>query len=72
MNVIVPSIVLGAGRSLRMGHPKALLPTAKPGETFLGRIVTVLREAGVDDVLVVVGPETPPLDAALVDADPPP
>ena len=44
-----------------MGQAKALLPTLEPGETFVGRIVRVLREGGVDDVVVVVGPQTPPL-----------
>ena len=72
MNIIVPGIVLCAGRSSRMGQPKALLPTSESGETFIGRIVRVLREGGVDDVVVVVGPDVPSLDAALAHMTPPP
>jgi len=65
MSIIVPGLVLCAGRSSRMGRPKALLPTSKTGETFIGRIVRVLREGGVDDVIVVVSPAVPSLDHAL-------
>jgi len=55
-----------------MGHPKALLPTANRDETFIGRIVRVLREGGVDDVVVVVAADVPPLDDALKHENPPP
>jgi len=72
MSVIIPGVVLCAGRSSRMGRPKALLPTSKRDETFIGRIVRVLREGGVDDVVVVVSPDIPPLDAALAHENPPP
>jgi molybdenum cofactor cytidylyltransferase len=48
-------VVLCAGASSRMGQPKALLDAG--GESFLQRTVRVLREAGVDDVLTVVGPD---------------
>ena len=37
------------------GRPKALLPTGQGDETFLARIVSALREGGVDDVVVVAG-----------------
>jgi molybdenum cofactor cytidylyltransferase len=70
MSIIVPGIVLCAGRSSRMGQPKALLPTSKRDETFIGRIVRVLREGGIDDVVVVVGPDVPPIDAALAYENP--
>jgi molybdenum cofactor cytidylyltransferase len=53
---MIPAIVLAAGRSSRMGRPKALLPLGA-GETFLSRIVRTLHEAGADDVIVVVGHE---------------
>ena len=72
MSIIVPGIVLCAGRSSRMGRPKALLPTSTRDETFVGRIVRVLRQGSVDDVVVVVGPGVPPLDAALAQENPPP
>jgi len=72
MHIIVPGLVLCAGRSSRMGQPKALLPTSRPGETFVGRVVHVLREGGIDDVVVVVGPETPSLSLALEGENPAP
>jgi molybdenum cofactor cytidylyltransferase len=52
---VIPAIVLAAGASSRMGRTKALLETDRPGETFLGRLVSTLRQAGVEDVVVVVG-----------------
>lgn len=83
--MIVPGVVLAAGRSSRMGRPKALLP-AGGGETFLSRIVRTLREGGVRDVVVVAGgdgplreiraalaslvPEAPDAGAALSGASP--
>ena len=72
MSIIVPGVVLCAGRSSRMGQPKALLPTANLDETFIGRIVRVLREGGVDDVVVVVAADVPSLDDALKHENPPP
>jgi molybdenum cofactor cytidylyltransferase len=52
---VIPAIILAAGASSRMGRPKALLPIAAEGTTFLGRLVRTLREAGADDIIVVVG-----------------
>ncbi len=56
MASVIPAIVLAAGRSSRMGRAKAALPL-DGGDTFLTRIVRTLLEAGVDDVVVVVGHE---------------
>ena len=55
---MVPAIVLAAGASTRMGTPKALLRVGE--ETFIGRILRVLREAGVPTAVVVArrGQET--------------
>ena len=72
MSIIVPGIVLAAGRSRRMGRAKALLPIGSSGETFIGRIVRVLRDSGVDDVLIVVADGRPLVTQALTDAEPPP
>ena len=53
---VIPGVVLAGGASSRMGgRPKALLPTGHGDETFLARIVSALREGGVDDVVVVAG-----------------
>lgn len=53
---MIPALVLAAGRSSRMGRAKATLPL-EGDDTFLTRIVRTLLEAGVDDVVVVVGHE---------------
>src|SRR5207244_4079395 len=60
---MIPAIVLAAGKSTRMGRPKANLPL-DGGDTFLSRIVRTFYDAGVDDVLVVVGHDA----AAIVEA----
>jgi molybdenum cofactor cytidylyltransferase len=60
---VIPAIVLAAGKSTRMGRPKANLPlaphsaTGAGGDTFLTRIVRTFLAAGIDDVVVVVGHE---------------
>ena len=72
MSIIVPAIVLAAGRSSRMGRAKALLPTGRPGDTFVNRIVRTLREGGVDDVLVVVNADGQNITTALQREQPPP
>jgi molybdenum cofactor cytidylyltransferase len=53
---MIPALVLAAGRSSRMGRAKATLPL-DGDDTFLSRIVRTFLEAGVDDVVVVVGHE---------------
>jgi molybdenum cofactor cytidylyltransferase len=55
--VVIPGIVLAAGRSVRMGRPKPNLPIGPAGDTFLSHLVRTLLEAGVDDVVIVVGHE---------------
>ena len=62
---MVPGIILAAGRSLRMGQPKALLPYGTSGETFVGCLARALQEGGVDDVLVVGRREDHSLQAAV-------
>ncbi|MBZ5557973.1 MAG: nucleotidyltransferase family protein [Acidobacteriia bacterium] len=51
---MIPALVLAAGRSSRMGRAKASLPLGGD-DTFLTRIVRTFLDAGVDDVVVVVG-----------------
>lgn len=62
-------IVLAAGRSTRMGRPKALLHTAS-GETFVSQITDTLKRAGVAEVLVVGRPDDGALRRAVGDLDP--
>lgn len=58
----VAGIVLAAGRSARMGEPKALLPVEET--TFLERAVRVLADGGCDPVVAVV-PSGPTGEALL-------
>jgi signal transduction histidine kinase len=51
MAFVIPAIVLAAGRSSRMGRPKATLPVSD-SHTFLTRIVRTFLDSGVDDVIV--------------------
>jgi molybdenum cofactor cytidylyltransferase len=50
---MIPAIVLAAGKSTRMGRPKATLPIG--ADTFLSRIVRTFHDAGVSEVTIVVG-----------------
>jgi molybdenum cofactor cytidylyltransferase len=51
--VNLAAIIPAAGRSQRMGHLKPLLRFGS--ETMTERVVRVVREAGIDEVLVVLG-----------------
>ena len=61
---MIPALVLAAGRSSRMGRAKATLPL-DGGDSFLTRIVRTFLDAGVDDVVVVVGHEADAIVAAF-------
>jgi len=50
---MISSILLGAGISTRMGKPKPLLDWG--GQLLIAYQVRQLREAGVDEVIVVLG-----------------
>ena len=52
---MIPAIVLAAGKSSRMGRPKALLPIGSSGDTFLTHILHVLRSGGIARAVVVIG-----------------
>jgi len=52
---MIPAVVIAAGKSTRMGRPKATLPLPD-GDTFLTRVIRTLSSAGVDDIVVVLGP----------------
>ena len=51
---MLSAVILAAGDSARMGSPKAALLTPD-GVTFIARIVRTLREARVDDLVIVTG-----------------
>jgi len=56
---VIAGVVLAAGRSRRMGRPKALLQ--HEGESFVARAVRVLRAGGCAGVWVVAGSEDDPV-----------
>jgi molybdenum cofactor cytidylyltransferase len=62
---MIPAIVLAAGKSSRMGRTKALLPAGPSGETFLNRVVRVLREGGAAAIVVVIGGDAAAVRASL-------
>lgn len=50
---MISAIVLAAGESKRMGQPKLLLPWGET--TVIGRVLSALRAAGVQEVVTVTG-----------------
>lgn len=62
---MIGAVVLAAGRSLRMGRPKMGL--AWDNTTVIGRVVEVLSESGVGDILVVTGGARDIVEKALTD-----
>jgi len=63
---MIAGIVLAAGRSRRMGTPKAFLRWG--GATFLERAVHALRDGGCDRVVVVAGPADDPVAHEIAQA----
>jgi molybdenum cofactor cytidylyltransferase len=62
---MIPAVVLAAGKSSRMGRAKALLPIDSSGETFLSRIIHVIREGGIEAIVVVIGGDAAAVRASL-------
>ncbi|MEP0804932.1 MAG: nucleotidyltransferase family protein [Chloroflexota bacterium] len=50
---MISAVILAAGESKRMGQPKMLLPWENG--TVLTHVITVFREAGVEDIVVITG-----------------
>ena len=61
---MIPGIVLAGGKSARMGRPKALLPIGSSGHTFFDRVTGTLLDAGVHEVIVVVGGDAEAISAS--------
>lgn len=55
---MIAAVVPAAGQSRRMGRPKLLLPVG--GRTVIARVVSALREGGVNPVVVIVPPHDDP------------
>jgi molybdenum cofactor cytidylyltransferase len=64
---MISSIILAAGMSKRMGTPKALLDWG--GEPLVSYQVRQLREAGVDEVVVVLGHQADEIHRGMRRAD---
>jgi len=60
---MISGILLAAGESRRMGAPKALL--LYQGQTFIARICAAFLNAGVDELIVVLGARAEELRQAL-------
>jgi molybdenum cofactor cytidylyltransferase len=63
---VVPGVILAAGRSERMGRPKALLPSGPDGSTFVRRLAVALCDGGVEEALIVGRPEDEALRAEVL------
>jgi molybdenum cofactor cytidylyltransferase len=59
----VGAIILAAGRSVRMGRPKLLLPWG--GTTVLGHLLEQWRQLGADQIAVVCAADDATLEAEL-------
>ena len=62
---MISAIVLAAGRSVRMGQPKMLLPWGKT--TVLGAIVKTLQGAGIGQIMVVTGAGRESVEAVCIE-----
>ncbi|MEJ2600834.1 MAG: nucleotidyltransferase family protein [Anaerolineales bacterium] len=66
-NIFVAAVVLAAGRSVRMGQPKMVLPWGD--STVIGRVVRVLRQARIQPVVVVTGGARQQVEAVLSESE---
>jgi molybdenum cofactor cytidylyltransferase len=65
---LISAIVLTAGKSERMGRPKALLRFR--GRTFLENILDAIAQSSVKDTVVVVGHHRREIEQALAGSSP--
>lgn len=68
---MIPAVILAAGLSTRMGRVKATLPIGDD-HTLLTRIVSSLRAANADEIVVVLGHDADTVRQSLEPADPRP
>src|SRR5258708_2975999 len=61
------ALIPAAGQSTRMGQPKLSLPLGSG--TVIGVVIRTLQSAGVENILVVVGPHVPELATLAKAAD---
>lgn len=61
---MITAIILAAGKSMRMGSPKLLLPWGD--KTILEHIIAVFAKAGIEDIVVVTGGARAQVDELIV------
>jgi molybdenum cofactor cytidylyltransferase len=61
----IAAIILAAGQSKRMGRPKMLLPWGS--STVLGKVVSSLADAGIEEIIVVTGARREKIEALIAD-----
>lgn len=66
---MIRAVILAAGRSSRMGTPKAGLRVSVGGPTFAAAVVTTLQRAGLDDITIVAGAHPDAVRAAVAGLD---
>jgi molybdenum cofactor cytidylyltransferase len=65
---MIAALVPAAGRSMRMGRPKLILPVG--GVSLIARVVAALRAGGADRVVVVAPPgDAPGASRLIADAE---
>jgi len=60
---LISAIVLAAGKSERMGSPKALLPIS--GRTFLENVLDAISRTSIEQIIVVVGHHQKEIEASM-------
>ena len=60
---MISAIVLAAGKSERMGRPKALLPFR--GRTFLANILDAISHTSIEDTFVILGHHRAEIEQSL-------
>ncbi|MCC7353068.1 MAG: NTP transferase domain-containing protein, partial [Anaerolineae bacterium] len=60
---MIAAVVLAAGQSRRMGEPKQLLPLGS--RRVIEWVIAALREAEVDEIIVVTGHQREDVEAAV-------
>jgi molybdenum cofactor cytidylyltransferase len=66
---MIRAVILAAGRSSRMGTPKAGLRVSADGQTFAAAVVTTLQRAGLDHITIVAGAHPDAVRAAVIGLD---
>jgi molybdenum cofactor cytidylyltransferase len=62
---VIAAVVVAAGESKRMGRPKLVMPWGET--TVIGKVLTTLAVAGLDEIVVVTGGAHQEVEAALID-----